>query len=215
MGDRRSVGTLSTCQERCGARLGAIGPEASHARPPRAPEHPASVPGPLGPLACAAMTGTGGEGTPAGCVVREATEADDALVAAMARLIPQLSSSNPPPDLAALGAIAASEASILLVAEDPATAGAADGSSILGSMTLALFRIPTGLRAWIEDVVVDEAARGRGVGEALNRAAIERARAAGATTVDLTSRPSREAANRLYRRLGFQERTTNVYRLDL
>jgi len=82
-------------------------------------------------------------------------------------------------------------------------------------MTLALFRIPTGLRAWIEDVVVDEAARGRGVGEALNRAAIERARGEGATTVDLTSRPSREAANRLYQRLGFQERPTNVYRLDL
>ncbi|MCS5685302.1 MAG: GNAT family N-acetyltransferase, partial [Acidimicrobiales bacterium] len=74
------------------------------------------------------------------------------------------------------------------------------------------FRIPTGLRAWIEDVVVDEAARGRGIGDALNRAAIERARAAGARTVDLTSRPSREAANRLYRRLGFVERGTNMYR---
>jgi len=158
------------------------------------------------------MTGTGGEGK--GCTVSEATEVDDALVAAMARLIPQLSSSNPPP-AAALAAIVASEASILLIAEDPDKVGAADGSSILGSMTLALFRIPTGLRAWIEDVVVDEAARGRGVGEALNRAAIDRAREAGATTVDLTSRPSREAANRLYRRLGFQERTTNVYRLDL
>ncbi|MBR11657.1 MAG: GNAT family N-acetyltransferase [Acidimicrobiaceae bacterium] len=159
------------------------------------------------------MTGTSGGGK--GCTVSEATEVDDALVAAMARLIPQLSNSNPPPDAAALAAIVASEASILLIAEDPDTAGAADGSSILGSMTLALFRIPTGLRAWIEDVVVDEAARGRGVGEALNRAAIDRAREAGATTVDLTSRPSREAANRLYRRLGFQERTTNVYRLDL
>ncbi len=161
------------------------------------------------------MVGNGGEEMPVGCVVREVIEADEALVAAMARLIPQLSTSNPPPDAAALGAIVDSEASILLVAEDPATAGAADGSSILGSMTLALFRIPTGLRAWIEDVVVDEEARGRGVGEALNRAAIERARSAGAATVDLTSRPSREAANRLYRRLGFQERTTNVYRLDL
>ncbi|MED5220550.1 MAG: GNAT family N-acetyltransferase, partial [Actinomycetota bacterium] len=79
----------------------------------------------------------------------------------------------------------------------------------------ALFWIPTGLRAWIEDVVVDEAARGQGVGEALNREAIGRAQAEGATTVDLTSRPSREAANRLYQRLGFQERSTNVYRLDL
>jgi ribosomal protein S18 acetylase RimI-like enzyme len=78
-----------------------------------------------------------------------------------------------------------------------------------------MFPIPTGLRAWIEDVVVDDAARGRGVGEALNRAALERARAAGATTVDLTSRPSREAANRLYRRLGFEARDTNVYRYSL
>ena len=78
-----------------------------------------------------------------------------------------------------------------------------------------LFRIPTGLRAWIEDVVVDGAARGKGVGEALNRAAIERASKAGAKTVDLTSRPSRESANRLYQRLGFQLRTSNVYRFEL
>ena len=105
-----------------------------------------------------------------------------------------------------------SGASVLLVAEDPTVDGQA---AILGSMTLVVFRIPTGLRAWIEDVVVDASARGRGVGEALNRAAILRARAAGATTVDLTSRPSREAANRLYRRLGFEQRTTNVYRLEL
>jgi ribosomal protein S18 acetylase RimI-like enzyme len=89
------------------------------------------------------------------------------------------------------------------------------GGQIVGSLTLVVFRIPTGVRAWIEDVVVDAAARGRGVGQALNQAALDRARAAGATTVDLTSRPSREAANRLYRRLGFAERTTNVYRYDL
>ena len=74
---------------------------------------------------------------------------------------------------------------------------------------------PPALRAWIEDVVVDEAARGQGVGEALNRAALERAATAGARTVDLTSRPSREAANRLYQRLGFEPRETNVYRYDL
>ncbi|SVB14166.1 uncharacterized protein METZ01_LOCUS167020 [marine metagenome] len=144
--------------------------------------------------------------------VHEATEVDDVLMAAMARLIPQLSNSNPPPDADALEAIASSDASVLLLAVDPTATGE---EAILGSMTLVLFRIPTGLRAWIEDVVVDEAARGRGVGETLNRAAIEWARRAGATTVDLTSRPSREAANRLYRRLGFQERATNVYRLDL
>ena len=98
------------------------------------------------------------------------------------------------------------------MAEDPGVEGE---SAILGSLTLAIFRIPTGLRAWIEDVVVDGSARGRGVGEALNRAAMDRAREVGATTVDLTSRPSREAANRLYRRLGFEQRATNVYRLGL
>jgi len=139
--------------------------------------------------------------------IREATEVDDALVAAMARLVPQLSSSNPPPDAAALSAIVASDASVLLLAEE-------DGE-VVGAMTLVVFTIPTGVRAWIEDVVVDEVARGRGVGDALNRAAIERAREAGARTVDLTSRPSREAANHLYRRLGFEQRDTNVYLLDL
>lgn len=139
--------------------------------------------------------------------VREITspsEVDDALVAAFARLIPQLSTSAAPPGEAELTAIVASDASVLFVAE-------VDGE-VSGSLTLVLFRIPTGVRAWIEDVVVDEAARGGGVGAALNRAALERAAAAGATTVDLTSRPSREAANRLYRRLGFEVRETNVYR---
>jgi ribosomal protein S18 acetylase RimI-like enzyme len=78
-----------------------------------------------------------------------------------------------------------------------------------------VFPIPTGIRAWIEDVVVDEAARGRGVGEALNRHALDRARAEGAKTIDLTSRPTREAANRLYLRLGFVPRETNIYRFTL
>jgi ribosomal protein S18 acetylase RimI-like enzyme len=82
-------------------------------------------------------------------------------------------------------------------------------------LTLVLVRIPTGLRAFIEDVVVSEDARGMGCGEALSRAALDAASAAGARTVDLTSRPSREAANRLYQRLGFIERETNVYRYDL
>ena len=140
--------------------------------------------------------------------VREATEVTPELVSAFERLIPQLSKSNPPPSEAELRAIVDSDASILLIAED-------DSGRIVGSLTLAMFRIPTALRAWIEDVVVDEAARGQGVGEALNRAALERAEAEGAKTVDLTSRPSREAANRLYQRLGFELRDTNVYRYDL
>ncbi len=140
--------------------------------------------------------------------VTAVTVVDDELVEAFVRLTPQLSSSNPPPSREALSEIVASPATILFVARE------GDGP-ILGSLTLALFRIPTGLRAWIEDVVVDEAARGKGVGAALNEAALDHARAVGARTVDLTSRPSREAANRLYQRLGFVERDTNVYRFDL
>ena len=93
---------------------------------------------------------------------------------------------------------------------------ARDGDGrIVGTLTLAVFPIPTGVRAWIEDVVVDDSARGSGVGDALVDAAVAKAGAAGAKTVDLTSRPSREAANRLYVRKGFELRTTNVYRFSL
>jgi len=140
----------------------------------------------------------------------EAVQVTPELVAAFERLIPQLSSSNPAPSETELAAICESEASVLLIAVDRDA-----DDRILGSLTLAWFRIPTGVRAWIEDVVVDEAARGHGVGELLNRAALDRARELGAKTVDLTSRPSREAANRLYQRIGFVARDTNVYRFSL
>jgi len=140
----------------------------------------------------------------------EATEVTPALVEAFARLIPQLSSSNPPPSAAELAAIVASKASVLLLAVDRDA-----DDRIVGSLTLAWFRIPTGVRAWIEDVVVDGDARGQGVGEQLNRQALGVARVLGARTVDLTSRPSREAANRLYQRIGFEARDTAVYRFDL
>ena len=139
--------------------------------------------------------------------VEIARSVDDELVGAFATLIPQLSSSNPAPSRDELAAIVESEASVLFIAR-------VDGR-IVGSLTLAVFRIPTGLRAWIEDVVVDSGARGHGVGEALNRSAIDEARRRGAVTVDLTSRPSREAANRLYQRLGFVARETNVYRYTI
>ena len=86
---------------------------------------------------------------------------------------------------------------------------------MVGSLTLAFYRIPTGLRAWIEDVVVDESARGLGVGEALSVAAIDESRQRGAKNVSLTSRSSREAANRLYQRLGFEPYETNLYRFGL
>ena len=139
--------------------------------------------------------------------VEECTEVDEELIVAMGSLIPQLSSSSPPPTRSELDEIVTSPATHLLVARDDTAEGA-----ILGAMTLVVFRIPTGVRAWIEDVVVDSEARGRGVGEALNRAALELAARRGAKTVDLTSRPSREAANRLYQRIGFVQRETNVYR---
>ena len=83
---------------------------------------------------------------------------------------------------------------------------------IAGSLTLAFYRIPTGLKSWIEDVVVDDAARGQGIGESLSRAAVDEARRRGAKDVSLTSRPHREAANRLYQRIGFDLRVTNTYR---
>jgi ribosomal protein S18 acetylase RimI-like enzyme len=136
--------------------------------------------------------------------VEEAREVTVELVAAFQRLVPQLSRSAPPPDADQLAEMIAHPGTTLFVARDDGT--------IVGSLTLVLFRIPTGVRAWIEDVVVDEAVRGRGIGEALSRAALEKAAEAGARTVDLTSRPSREAANRLYARLGFLPRDTNVYR---
>jgi ribosomal protein S18 acetylase RimI-like enzyme len=132
------------------------------------------------------------------------------LVDAFVRLTPQLSSSALPPSAGELAEIVASPAIVLLVARDPDHEGL-----IVGTLTLVLFRIPTGVRSWIEDVVVDGAYRRQGIGAALIRAAVEQARDAGARTVDLTSRPSREAANRLYRRLGFVQRETNVYRYSL
>jgi ribosomal protein S18 acetylase RimI-like enzyme len=140
-------------------------------------------------------------------VVEKAAEVTPELAEAFVRLIPQLSSSNPAPTASELAEMISSPATVVFIAR-------VDGV-IAGSLTLAVFRIPTGVRAWIEDVVVDGSARGHGVGEALNKAALDEARLRGAVTVDLTSRPSREAANRLYQRLGFVARETNVYRYTL
>lgn len=139
--------------------------------------------------------------------ITEATSVDAELLDSFLRLVPQLSATNPPPDADALREILAS-ASQLLVARD-------EHDRIVGTLTLVVFRIPTALRCRIEDVIVEESARGQGVGAALTREAIERARALGAPTIDLTSNPKREAANRLYRRMGFEPRQTNIYRLDL
>jgi ribosomal protein S18 acetylase RimI-like enzyme len=138
-----------------------------------------------------------------------ATEITDEIVAAFAVLIPQLSKSNPPPTRAELEALVTHEACHLLMARDSET------GAIIGTTTLAVFPIPTAVRAWIEDVVVDGNARGSGAGAELTMAALRLADQLGAKTVDLTSRPSRESANRLYQRLGFELRSTNCYRYDL
>jgi len=139
--------------------------------------------------------------------VEAVASVDDEVAAAVTALVPQLSRSSPPPDRRRLERIVANPATTLFVARD--------GGRTVGMLTLAVFEIPTGVRAWIEDVVVDESARGSGVAVALVQAALDRSSALGARTVDLTSRPDREAANRLYGRLGFEVRQTNVYRRSL
>jgi ribosomal protein S18 acetylase RimI-like enzyme len=135
------------------------------------------------------------------------TEVTDEAVDAFGRLLPQLSRSAGPPDPATLRRVVASTANTVLVARV--------GGDIVGTLTLVTVSLLTGVRAHLEDVVVDEAVRGHGVGAALTSAAIELARGRGAQSVELTSRPSRAAANRLYQRLGFQRRDTNVYRYPL
>lgn len=143
---------------------------------------------------------------PSAVPVEIASQASEELVVACHRLIPQLSSSAQPITVSELAEIINSDSTLMFVARID--------NKIVGLLTLAIFRIPTAVRAWIEDVVVDSSARGHGVGEALNHAAIAEAKRRGAKTVDLTSRPSRQAANKLYKRLGFVERDTNVYRFD-
>jgi len=136
--------------------------------------------------------------------VEIADEATQELIDGLNVLLPQLSSNAPPLTIADVEALIKSPVTVLFVARIE--------GRIVGSLTLVVFAIPTGLRAWIEDVVVDANARGVGVGEALTNAAIEESRRRHVRSLDLTTRPSREAANRLYARLGFELRETNVYR---
>jgi len=140
--------------------------------------------------------------------IEEALVADGELVAAFRRLLPQLSASAKDIEAYDLESIVASPATMLLMARD-------ENDEYVGTLTLVLFRSPSGARGWIEDVIVDENSRGNGVGEALVDEAIRQAQKANARTLDLTSNPTREAANRLYVRCGFEERTTNVYRFSL
>ena len=140
-------------------------------------------------------------------VIETVQEPTDELRQALLRLLPQLSSSATELGLEELRQVVRAENTTLFVARQD--------DKIVGTLALVLFRIPSGVRAWIEDVIVDEASRGGGVGEALTVAALSHARHHGVRTVDLTSRPSRESANRLYERLGFLQRETNVYRYSL
>jgi len=140
--------------------------------------------------------------------IETADVATDDLLVAINHLIPQLSSSFEGLDHEGLATIIDDPATSLLIARSPEL-------GVVGTLTLALFTLPTGVRAWIEDVVVDESARGMRAAKALVQRALELAHGAGATTVDLTSRPSRVAANQLYLAMGFEARETNVFRFSL
>lgn len=141
--------------------------------------------------------------------IEEVTKMDQEVYEAFCSLVPQLSLSSSLPTYEQLAEIVTSPATHLFFARDQNT------RKIIGSLTLVLFRIPTGLRGWIEDVVVDSNARKKGIGKKLCLAAIKKAQTLGARTIDLTSRPSREAANRLYQSVGFSMRESNVYRFNM
>jgi ribosomal protein S18 acetylase RimI-like enzyme len=138
--------------------------------------------------------------------ISQSSVANNETLVAVNQLLPQLSSSAPPLSLERLNQIIKSNSVHLYIAREE--------EKVLGMLSLVLFPIPSGLRAWVEDVVVDEKARGRGIGKALSEYALREASSMGAKTVDLTSRPSRVAANQLYQRVGFAKRETNVYRFN-
>lgn len=142
-------------------------------------------------------------------LIEAATEPSDEIHAAIVRLLPHLTTSTPPPSADQVARIVQSPATTLFLAREE------EGGRIVGTLTLAMFQTPTGVRAWIEDVIVDPVTEGRGCGRQLTQSALDAAKAAGARTVELTSRPSREAANHLYRKIGFQPRDTNIYRYEL
>lgn len=145
-----------------------------------------------------------------GLIISKATELTDELYQACQRLVPQLTTNNPPPKREALAQLIASKSSSLILARHPDF-----GDEIIGLASLIIYRVPTGVRAYIEDVVVDKQARGRRIGEALTRACLEWAKEAGAPQAMLTCNPGRSAANRMYQRMGFELRKTNVYRYKL
>lgn len=140
--------------------------------------------------------------------ISRVTQASQELVEVFEKLIPQLSQRKPP-SLDELTSLINSQ-SVVLIARYPESS-----SSVVGSGTLAVFPVPTGLRGHIEDVVVDQSARGNGIGEAIVSDLLIKARELGIQGVSLTCNPTREAANRMYLNMGFQLRETNVYWYDL
>ena len=138
--------------------------------------------------------------------VGEVHTATPELLDALKRLVPELSASAALPEMGALEALVRGESSRLLIVREPDESG-----PIVAMGTMGVYRTPTGVRAVIEDVVVDTAFRGQGFGEALMRRLLDLARDQGARGVVLTSNPRREAANRLYVRMGFRRRRTNIY----
>ena len=137
----------------------------------------------------------------------EISEASNEILSQVNGLLPQLSKSASPLSLESLDILAKSESTNLFVAKE--------GKKVWGMLSLVLFPIPTGTKAWVEDVVVDSSARGKGIGKALMNHALKKGREKRGKSIDLTSRPSRETANKLYQSLGYQKRETNVYRLSL
>jgi ribosomal protein S18 acetylase RimI-like enzyme len=136
--------------------------------------------------------------------IESASRVTDELLDALTRLTPQLKISSPSLTRDDMAALLSSDAVTLLTARG-------DAGVIVGMLTLIVYRVPTGVRARIEDVVVDESARGQGIAVELIQRALTVARAKGADGVTLTSNPRREAANKLYQKVGFKRWETNVY----
>ena len=143
-------------------------------------------------------------------VIKEVKESSEEIFGDIKKLLSQLTSAELSFSKNDLERIIASQNSILFAAMEEKA-----NNKIIGILVLVLIDIPTGMLARIEDVVVDKLARGMGIGERITITAIQKAKNLGITKIDLTSNPKREAANRLYQRLGFHERTTNVYRYEV
>lgn len=140
--------------------------------------------------------------------ISELTEASPSDLDSINQLLPQLSSKARPLTMDQLMELTGSGSTFVLVCTN-------EEAEIIGMLSLVILKIPTGSKAWIEDVVVDINARGKGLGKALMDYALEKARKLGLKSIDLTSRPSREGANILYQSLGYKIRETNVYRYNL